>query len=343
MRLADFDYALPVELIAQRPVSPRDASRLLVVDRGSGRLSHRTFREIGDYLRPGDALVVNDTRVLPARLRGRRAGTGGAVEVLVLRAAADGAWEALVQPGQRLREGMIVEIQADQTGGPPIALRIGARLPDGRRLVSLPAGQDMVAVLHTAGEVPVPPYIKRVPDDPEDYQTVYARVEGAVAAPTAGLHFTPGLLDALRGRGVRVIALTLHVGLGTFQAVTADDITQHRMDREHYTISPEAAAAINGRRGRLVAVGTTVVRALEGAAGPDGRVAAGSRWTDLFICPGVAFRAIEALVTNFHLPRTTLLMLVCAFAGRELILRAYDEAIRARYRFYSFGDAMLIL
>lgn len=343
MRLADFDYTLPVELIAQQPVSPRDASRLLVVERATGRLTHRTFREIGDYLRDGDALVVNDTRVLPARLRGRRAGTGGAVEVLVLRPADDGAWEALVQPGRRLREGTIVEIKAQHASVPPIALRIGARLPEGRRLVSLPSGQDMVAVLHAAGEVPVPPYITRPPDDPEAYQTVYAREEGAVAAPTAGLHFTPGLLEALRARGVRVITLTLHVGLGTFQAVTADDITRHRMDRELYTISPEAAAAINSRRGRLVAVGTTVVRALESAAGPDGRVAAGSRWTDLFIYPGVAFRTVEALVTNFHLPKTTLLMLVCAFAGRELVLQAYEEAIRERYRFYSFGDAMLIL
>jgi S-adenosylmethionine:tRNA ribosyltransferase-isomerase len=343
MRLADFDYTLPVELIAQQPASPRDASRLLVVERATGRLSHRTFREIGDYLRAGDALVVNDTRVLPARLRGRRAGTGGVVEVLVLRAAADGAWEALVQPGRRLREGTIVEVGTSRSGVAPVPLRIGPRLPDGRRLVSLPSGQDMVAVLHTVGEVPVPPYIKRVPDDPEDYQTVYARVEGAAAAPTAGLHFTRSLLDALRGRGIRVITLTLHVGLGTFQAVTADDITQHRMDREYYTITPEAAAAINGRRGRLVAVGTTVVRALESAAGPDARVTAGSRWTDLFIYPGVAFRAVQALMTNFHLPRTTLLMLVCAFAGRELILRAYDEAIREHYRFYSFGDAMLIL
>lgn len=338
MRLADFDYALPPELIAQQPASPRDASRLLVVDRASGRLAHRTFREIGDYVHGGDALVVNDTRVLPARLRGRRAGTGGAVELLVLRAADGGAWEALVRGGRRLREGAVVEV-----GAQPTPVRIGARLPDGRRLVSLPPGRDMLALLRGAGEVPVPPYIKRVPDDPEDYQTVYAREEGAVAAPTAGLHFTPPLLDQLRQRGVDVIALTLHVGLGTFQPVTADEIRGHKMDAEYYTISPEASATINGRRGRLAAVGTTTVRALESAADPDGHIVAGSRWTDRFIYPGVAFRAVEVLVTNFHLPKTTLLMLVCAFAGRELVLQAYEDAIRERYRFYSFGDAMLIL
>ena len=338
MRLADFDYTLPPDLIAQHPASPRDASRLLVVDRASGSLAHRTFREIGDCLRDGDALVVNDTRVLPARLRGRRAGTGGAVELLVLRAADGGAWEALVRGGRRLPEGAVVEVGAE-----PTPVRIGARLPDGRRLVSLPAGREMLALLRAAGEVPVPPYIKRVPDDPEDYQTVYAREEGAVAAPTAGLHFTPALLDDLRGRGVEVITLTLHVGLGTFQPVTADDIRAHKMDAEHYALSPEAAAAINARRGRLVAVGTTTVRALESAAHTDGRIVAGSGWTDRFIYPGVAFRAVEVLLTNFHLPKTTLLMLVCAFAGRELVLRAYEDAIRERYRFYSFGDAMLIL
>ena len=338
MRLADFDYPLPKDLIAQQPVSPRDASRLLVVERASGRLMHRTFREIVDYLHDGDVLVVNDTRVLPARLRGRRAGTGGAVELLLLRPSENGAWEALVRPGRRVRDGTIVEVGA---GATPV--RIGARLPDGRRMISLPSGGEMMDLLRRAGEVPLPRYIKRIPDDPEAYQTVYAREDGAVAAPTAGLHFTPELLEQLRQRGVGVVTLTLHVGLGTFQPVTVDDIRQHRMEVEHYTIPPQAAAAINDRRSRLVAVGTTTVRALETAAGADGRVSAGSGWTDLFIYPGFTFRAVEALVTNFHLPRTTLLMLVCAFAGRELVLRAYEEAIRERYRFYSFGDAILIL
>jgi len=343
MRLADFDYTLPSDLIAQQPASPRDASRLLVVNRATGRLMHRVFREIGDYLQEGDVAVVNDTRVLPARLRGRRAATGGAVEVLLLRPAeggkaGDGAWEALVRPGRRVRDGTIVEVG---TGATPV--RIGARLPDGRRMISLPSGGEMMDLLRRAGEVPLPPYIKRIPDDPEAYQTVYAREDGAVAAPTAGLHFTPELLEQLRQRGVGIVTLTLHVGLGTFQPVTVDDIRQHRMEVEHYTIPPQAAVAINNRRGRLVAVGTTTVRALETAADGGGRVSAGSGWTDLFIYPGFTFRAVEALVTNFHLPRTTLLMLVCAFAGRELVLRAYAEATRERYRFYSFGDAMLVL
>jgi S-adenosylmethionine:tRNA ribosyltransferase-isomerase len=337
MRLADFDYTLPPELIAQQPVSPRDASRLLVVDRATGTLAHRVFREIGEFLRAGDMLVVNDTRVIPARLRGRRPQTRGAVEILLLRPAEGGAWEALVRPGRRLRPGTAVEV------GPQGAqVEVGERLPGGRRLVRAPGGA-MSDLLAQAGEMPLPPYIHRRLDDPDQYQTVYARADGAVAAPTAGLHFTPGLLDRLRGAGIAVAALTLHVGPGTFQPVVADDVRRHRMDPEHYTITPETAAVINERRGRLVAVGTTTVRALETAAALDGRVRPGTGWTDLFIVPGFRFRATQALVTNFHLPRTTLLMLVSAFAGRDLILRAYQDAIRERYRFYSFGDAMLIL
>lgn len=340
MRLADFDYTLPPELIAQRPVSPRDASRLLVLDRTTGHIAHRVFRDIGDYLRPGDVLVVNDTRVLPARLRGRRERTGGAVELLLLRPGSDGAWEALVRPGRRLRQGVVVEI-----GAGAARVEIGERLPDGRRMIRLQSGGEMLDVLRDAGEVPLPPYIRRTIDPAlaAAYQTVYARTDGAVAAPTAGLHFTPELLDGLRDRGVEIVTLTLHIGLGTFQPVLVEDIRAHRMEVEHATITPEAAGAINARRGRLVAVGTSAVRALETAVIPDGRVTEWSGWTDLFITPGYAFRAVQALVTNFHLPRTTLLMLVSAFAGREAVLRAYDEAIRERYRFYSFGDAMLIL
>lgn len=338
MRLADFDYALPPDQIAQRPATPRDASRLLVVDRATGRFAHRIFCEIGSLLREGDVLVLNDTRVVPARLRGRRPGTGGAVEILVLRPAGGDAWEALVRPGHRLRPGSVVEV------GPEAAqVEVGGRLRDGRRLVRVVDGGHMPDLLRQAGEMPLPPYIRARLDDPERYQTVYAREEGAVAAPTAGLHFTPALLQRLRAQGVQTVTLTLHVGPGTFQPVTAEDVRGHRMDAEHYTITSAAAEAINARRGRLVAVGTTAVRALETAATADGRVAPGQGWTDLFILPGFEFRAVQALVTNFHLPRTTLLMLVCAFAGRELTLRAYGEAIRERYRFYSFGDAMLIL
>jgi S-adenosylmethionine:tRNA ribosyltransferase-isomerase len=336
MRLEDFDYSLPAELIAQRPASPRDASRLLVVHRADGRLEHRLFREIGAYLEPGDVLVLNDTRVIPARLRGRRPGTGGAVDLLLLRPAAGGAWEALVRPGRRLKPGAVVHV------GPGVPVEIADRLPGGRRLVRRADGEDLRGLMATAGEMPTPPYIRRPLDDPAQYQTVFAREDGAVAAPTAGLHFTPRLLEALRARGIAVVALTLHVGPGTFQPVVAEDIARHRMDPEPYTIGEDAAAAINARRGRLIAVGTTTVRALETAA-TDGIVRPGAGWTDLFITPGYRFRVVEALVTNFHLPKTTLLMLVCAFAGRELILSAYQVAVRERYRFYSFGDAMLIV
>ncbi len=337
-RLVDFDYALPPDLIAQRPASPRDASRLLVLERATGRIAHRIFRGIGEFLRPGDVLVLNDTRVLPARLRGRRRGSGGAVEVLLLRPAADGAWESLVRPGRRIRPGTIVEVGPDAS-----AVEIGERLPGGRRAVRVPSGEPMMDLMRRAGEAPLPPYIRRPVNDPGDYQTVYARVDGAVAAPTAGLHFTPELLERLRDQGVEIVTLTLHVGPGTFQPVLVDDVREHRMEGEHYAITADAAGVIDACRGRVVAVGTTAARALETVALPDGRVSAGSGWTDLFILPGFQFRAVQALATNFHLPRTTLLMLVSAFAGREIILRAYAEAIRERYRFYSFGDAMLIL
>jgi len=343
MRLSDFDYTLPPELIAQRPAAPRDASRLLVLDRSNGRTTHRVFREIGDFLRTGDTLVVNDTRVIPARLRGRRRSGGGAVELLLLRPSGgslggDCDWEALARPGRRLPPGTIVEVGPHAT-----PLEVVGRLPDGRRLVRLLSGGTMLDLLRSCGEVPLPPYIRGDGSGPDDYQTVYARADGAVAAPTAGLHFTPELLSRLRDKGVGLVTLTLHIGIGTFQSVRTEDVREHRMEAEHSSITPEAAAEVNARRGRLIAVGTSVVRALETAAGPDGRLQAHSGWTDLFITPGYAFRAVAGLVTNFHLPRTTLLMLVCAFAGREAILRAYAEAVRERYRFYSFGDAMLIL
>lgn len=336
MRLADFDYTLPEELVAQRPASPRDASRLLVVHRDTGAIEHRVFREIGEYLRAGDVLVVNDTRVLPARLRGRRLPGGGAAEVLLLRPLADRAWEALVRPGRRLHRGAVVE------GRSGVKIEIGERLADGRRVVRALGGADLLEVLREAGEMPLPPYIHEPVADPDDYQTVYARADGAVAAPTAGLHFTPALIDGLRAQGIAVVTLTLHIGLGTFQRVSADDVREHRMEAEHYTITPDAAAAIGARRGRLIAVGTSTVRALETAAA-GGALGASSGWTELFIYPGFPFRVVDGMVTNFHLPRTTLLMLVSAFAGRDLMLRVYEEAIRQRYRFYSFGDAMLIL
>ncbi len=340
MKLSDFDYDLPRHLIAQSPARPRDSARLLVLSRETGVIEHRVFRDLPDYLRSGDALVLNNTKVLPARLRARRA-TGGEVEVLLLHPLAGAQWEALVRPGRRVREGARLVFAPGVLEG-----TAGPRTPSGTRAITLEHRGDLRPILERIGEMPVPPYIERRLEDPDDYQTVYAEREGAVAAPTAGLHFTPALLDGVRRRGTAIAFLTLHVGIGTFRAVEAENVTAHRMEAECYDVGSEAARTINDARergGRIVVVGTTGVRALESVAGDDGTVRAGSGWTDLFITPGFRFRATDALVTNFHLPRTTLLMLVSAFAGRERILAAYAEAIRKAYRFYSFGDAMLIL
>jgi len=349
LRLSDFDYALPPDLVAQHPVSPRDASRLLVVHRQSGRLEHRVFRDLPDYLRPPDALVVNNTRVLPARLTGRKA-TGGLVEVLLLhpapppglgRGGGDGeTWEALVRPGRRVPRGTRLTFADGVTG------EVVGSGQDGIRLIAFQSARPVVDVMREIGKTPLPPYVHEPLRDPEEYQTVYAAAEGAVAAPTAGLHFTPPLLQRIRGMGVAVVFLTMHIGVGTFRPITTEDPTRHRMDAEWYEVSPEAAAAMNrarARGGRLVVVGTSTVRTLETVTGDDGVVRSGCGWSHLYIVPGHRFRAVDALVTNFHLPKTTLLVLVSALAGRELILRAYAEAIRRRYRFYSFGDAMLIL
>jgi S-adenosylmethionine:tRNA ribosyltransferase-isomerase len=335
MNITNFDYALPAEFIAQSPAEPRDSARLLVMDRQTGGLTHRHFRQVGSYLRPGDLLVMNDTRVIPGRIKARKI-TGGAVEILLLRRAAPLTWEVLIG-GKAVRLGSKLEVE----GRPGLSAVVMQEFEDARRIVQF--SEPITPLMESVGSVPLPPYIHEPLADPERYQTVYAKTRGSAAAPTAGLHFTPELLDGLRDRGVEIVTLTLHIGLGTFQPVLSDDIGAHRMEVEHATITPEAAGAINARRGRLVAVGTSAVRALETAATPDGRVTEWSGWTDLFITPGYAFRAVQALVTNFHLPRTTLLMLVSAFAGRDLVLRAYDEAIRERYRVYSFGDAMLVL
>jgi len=340
MRLSEFDYALPADRIAQTPATPRDSARLLVLRRADGAVVHRTFRDLPECLRPGDVLVLNDTRVIPARLRGRRA-NGGAVELLLLRPHDGAVWEALVRPGRRVREGARLVF-----GGGRLEATAGARTASGTRLVTLACRGDLRAALQETGEMPVPPYIKRRLDDPRDYQTVYAEREGAVAAPTAGLHFTSELLAAVRARGVAPVFLTLHVGIGTFRSVEADDVTAHRMDGEWYEVPQETAQAIGtarARGGRVVVCGTTGVRTLESVARDDGTVAAGSGWTELFITPGFRFRATDALITNFHLPRTTLLILVSAFAGRERVLAAYETAVREGYRFYSFGDAMLII
>lgn len=311
-----------------------------MLHRDTGALEHRVFRDLPEYLRDGDVLVLNNTKVLPVRLRTRRP-TGAEVEVLLLRPAGD-YWEALVRPGRRLQPGTRL-----QFGGGAIEVTIGARTEQGTRFVGIETSSgDLRSTLDRIGEMPVPPYIEGPLENRNDYQTVYAEREGAVAAPTAGLHFTRALLDAIRARGIRIVFVTLHVGLGTFRGVEVEDVSRHRMDAEYYEVSAETAAAINAARaqgGRAVVVGTTVVRTLESVARDDGTVAPAAGPTELFITPGFQFRVTDALVTNFHLPRTTLLMLVSAYAGRERILAAYAEAIRRRYRFYSFGDAMLIL
>ena len=333
MRTSDFDYPLPAELIAQTPAEPRDSARLLVIHRNSGELEHRVFRDLGEYLRPNDVLVRNDTRVVPARLRGRKAGTGGKVEALLLRPREPTVWEALVKPAGRIKPGHFIEFGS-------VTAEVVEALPEGTRLLRFPQG---VSPDHM-GETPLPPYIHEPVADPERYQTVYAREPGSAAAPTAGLHFTPELLAKLQACGVEVVSLTLHIGLDTFRPVRHEDPREHGIHQEFYHLDTDAAARLVEARQagkRLVCVGTTSVRALEDAARRSFEPYAGL--TGLYILPGFEFKAAGAMITNFHLPRTTLLMLVSAFAGRDLILRAYQEAARLRYRFYSFGDALLIL
>jgi len=368
LRTADFDYHLPPEMIAQHPVEPRDASRLLVLHRDTGEIEHRHFRDLGDYLQPGDILVANDSRVIPARLYGFKSDTGGRVEILLLERLDERRWRAL-GGGKRLREGTRLTFRQD--GGAPDALQatVTAVLDGAQRELTFDA--PLEAHLDALGHTPLPPYIHEPLDDPERYQTIYARPAGSAAAPTAGLHFTGELLLSLRERGVRFETLTLHVGLDTFKPVEAELVAEHTIHSEWATLSPDAARRINEAKlagGRLVAVGTTTARVLESAAlrsaGIEGslqaisaRDARGETWdicpwkpvvafsgaTDLFIYPGYRFRAVDAMITNFHLPRSSLLMMVSAFATRDLILHAYREAIVEGYRFYSFGDAMLIL
>ncbi len=349
MDIRDFDYELPPEYIAQTPVEPRDAARLMVLNRADQSIAHRIFRDIGDYLRPGDLLVLNDTRVIPARLFGRKLPGGGRVEVLLLRPRTPTVWEALVR-GRGVRVGTRIGMEkSDLTGE---VREVGET---GERVIAF--DRPLTSLLESIGTIPLPPYIRTPLKDPERYQTVYARHAGAVAAPTAGLHFTPELMLRLRQQGIGLAYVTLHIGLDTFRPVTEERIEEHRIHTEWARLPVETARQINATRlagGRVVAVGTTVVRTLEtaawrglgqaeGDACPWHPVAPFEGQTDLFIIPGFQFRVVDALITNFHLPRSTLLMLVSAFAGREFILRAYQEAIREGYRFYSFGDAMLIL
>ena len=347
MRTSDFDYPLPEELIAQTPAEPRDSSRLMVLDkRGGGVSAQDVFRNLPDYLRAGDLLVFNDSRVFPARLRGRSAASGGGVELLLLSPAPDGGgeWRALVKPGRRMREGAEFIIgggDGDAEGGVRVRGTVLALEESGARVVRF----DDDSRLREIGAAPLPPYIRQKPDDPERYQTVYAKTEGSVAAPTAGLHFTQALMDALADMSAGIAFVTLHVGWDSFNPVRSEDPREHRMHSEFWEISESAASAVSAAKAdcrRVISVGTTAARLLENAAAEDGSIAAGSGWVDLFITPGYRFRAIDGLITNFHLPKSTLLMLVSAFAGRENILAAYRVAARERYRFYSFGDAMLI-
>lgn len=359
LRTDEFDYHLPPELIAQTPIEPRDASRLMLVERANGGISHHRFHDLLDYVRPGDVLVVNDSRVIPARLLGRKA-TGGQVELLLLRQVEDRRWEVLVG-GKRLRRGTQLHLEGRKT---QVTARVVEDLGDARRVVEF--DRPVAPLLDELGQVPLPPYIHEPLHDPERYQTVFSRAEGSTAAPTAGLHFTPDMLLALREREVTLAFVTLHIGLDTFKPVTADYVADHTIHSEWASLTPEVARQINQAKlagGRLIAVGTTAVRTLETAALRSAGLAGSLReasqletglcpWrpvaafegpTDLFIYPGFRFRVVDALLTNFHLPESSLLMLVSAFGGRALMRRAYQEAIAERYRFFSFGDAMLIL
>lgn len=331
-----FEYELPEELIAQEPIEPRDHARLMVLHRDTQTIEHRRFYELTDYLKAGDTLVLNDTRVSAWRVYGRKP-TGGQAEIFLLHPLADGRWQALVRPGRRLPEGSRVVVDD------LLEVHIESRLESGLRIVRLVSSEPVEQVLPRVGQVPLPPYIHKQLTDPERYQTVYARQPGSAAAPTAGLHFTPALLERLQAQGVQIVYITLHVSLDTFRPLQSEQVEQHKMHGEWYTISPEAAEAINATRGRIVAVGTTCVRTLESAAIAKRTVQPGARETHLYITPGYEFKVVEAMITNFHLPRTTMLVLVSAFAGREFVLRAYREAVQKRYRFLSFGDAMLIL
>lgn len=339
MKTSDFDFYLPEELIAQTPLERRDASRLLTLDKNTGAVGHHRFYELPRFLRPGDCLVLNDSRVLPARLIGRRP-TGGACEVLLLVDRGDNLWECLVRPGRKLKPGARVIF-----GDGRLTATVEAELNDGKRAVRFQYQGIFLEILEQLGRMPLPPYIKAELEDQERYQTVYSRVAGSAAAPTAGLHFTTELLDRIRGMGVKVCCVTLHVGRGTFRPVKAEDITDHEMHSEFCMISGETAGIINETKqngGRVICVGTTSCRTVESFAAEDGTLSERSGWTDIFIYPGYRFKVLDALITNFHLPQSTLIMLVSALAGRERVLAAYEAAVREKYRFFSFGDAMFI-
>ena len=340
LQTSSFYYDLPEELIAQTPLEKRDTSRLMVLDRKTGEVTHKHFYDILDYLNPGDCLVMNDSRVLPARLLGHRP-TGGAVEVLLLRDLGNKCWECLCKPGRKMQAGSEVLF-----GNGELTATVKAVQEGGNRVVEFHYEGIFLEVLERLGKMPLPPYIKAELQDQERYQTVYSREVGSAAAPTAGLHWTNELLDKARAKGVKTAFVTLHVGLGTFRPVKAENILEHHMHAELCMMSAETAAILNETKaegGRVICVGTTSCRTLESLAKEDGTFEAGSKWTEIFIYPGYAFKAMDGLITNFHLPESTLVMLVSAFAGREHVLEAYAQAVAERYRFFSFGDAMCIL
>ncbi len=340
MKTSDFNYELPKELIAQTPLEKRDTSRLMTLDRKTGAWEHHHFYELPDFLEPGDCLILNDSRVLPARLLGQRLPGGGACEVLLLIDRGEKTWECLVRPGRHMREGTKLSF-----GNGELTAEVTEVLPDGNRLVRFDYEGIFLEVLERLGKMPLPPYIKEELQDQERYQTVYSKVPGSAAAPTAGLHFTPELLETIRQKGVNIGYVTLHVGLGTFRPVKEEEITEHEMHSEFCILPPETARLINETKAggrRCICVGTTSCRTLESWAAEDGRMEPKAGWTSIYIYPGYRFKVMDGLVTNFHLPESTLIMLVSAFAGREHVLAAYEEAVREKYRFFSFGDAMFL-
>lgn len=341
MKTSDFYYDLPPELIAQTPLEQRDSSRLLVLNRAEDTLAHRNFSDVIEYLRPGDCLVMNNSRVLPARLLGKRLPGGGAAEVLLLQDKGNKVWECLVRPGKKLQQGAKISF-----GEGLLTATVEEVLDSGNRLVRFDYEGIFLELLERLGKMPLPPYIKEELQDAERYQTVYSKINGSAAAPTAGLHFTKELLRKIEEKGIRLAYVTLHVGLGTFRPVQVDDVTNHHMHSEFCMIDAQTAALLNETKacgGRIVCVGTTSCRTLESLADETGRFTESSAWTDIFIYPGYHFKAMDALITNFHLPESTLIMLVSAFAGYDPVMNAYHEAVKERYRFFSFGDAMLIV
>ena len=340
MKTSDFYFDLPQELIAQDPLEDRSSSRLLVLNKDTGAIEHHIFKEITDYLNPGDCLVINDTKVIPARLYGNKIGTDAKIELLLLKRKENDIWETLVKPGKKAKPGSKISFGGGLLTGEGLDV-----VEEGNRLIRFTYNGIFEEILDVLGQMPLPPYITHQLKDKNRYQTVYAKHDGSAAAPTAGLHFTPELLAILKEKGVKIAHVTLHVGLGTFRPVKVEDVTQHHMHSEFYSIEESQAKLINDTKaagGRIISVGTTSCRTLESASGENGIVKAGSGWTDIFIYPGYRFKVLDCLITNFHLPESTLLMLVSALAGKEHILNAYETAVQERYRFFSFGDAMLI-